>query len=69
MRRCNREAFTGSQTVSDFQALTKEAENLLSQGRDHRFTEQQLLQLKLHLKMIASWADRVPPETCFFFVE
>ena len=55
--------------MSDFQALTKEAENLLSRGRDHRRTEQQLLQLKLHLKMIASWADHVPPETRFFFVE
>jgi len=55
--------------VSDFQALTKEAMILLSQGRDHRLTEQQLLQLTLHLKMIASWADRVPQETRFFFVE
>jgi hypothetical protein len=55
--------------VSDFQGLTKEAADLLSQGRHHRLTEQQLLQLTLHLKMIASWADRVPQNTRFFFVE
>lgn len=49
--------------------LTKKAVDLLSQGRDSRLTEQELLQLTLHIKMIASWADRVPQETTFFFVE
>ena len=28
-----------------------------------------MLQLTLHLTMIASWADRVPQDTRFFFVE
>lgn len=55
--------------MSDFEGLTKEATVLLSQGRERRLTEQQLLQLTLHLKMIAGWADRVPQSTRFFFVE
>lgn len=55
--------------MSTFQGLTKDAKDLLSQGRHHQLSEQQLLQLTLHLKMIASWADRVPQSTRFFFVE
>jgi len=56
-------------TTSDFEGLTERARGLLSQGRDHRLTDQQLLQLTLHVKMIASWADRVPQSTTFFFVD
>jgi hypothetical protein len=54
--------------MNEFHGLTDKATELLSRGRDHRLTEQQLLQLALHLKMIASWADRVPQQTSFFFV-
>jgi hypothetical protein len=45
--RTSKESFPGD-TVTDFQALTKEAVNLLSRGRDRQLTEQQLLQLTLH---------------------
>jgi len=53
-----------------FQGLTKSAEDLLATGRPkYRLTEQELLQLRLHIKMIASWADRSPQKTSFFFVK
>jgi hypothetical protein len=53
----------------EFQGLTKAAEDLLAAGRsERRLTDQQLLQLRLHIKMISSWADRVPQKTSFFFV-
>jgi hypothetical protein len=53
----------------EFQGLTEAGELLLAGGRsDRRLTEDQLLQLRLHIKMIASWADRVPQKTTFSFV-
>ena len=52
----------------EFQGLTEAGELLLAGGRtDRRLTEDQLLQLRLHIKMIASWADRVPQKTNSFF--
>jgi uncharacterized protein (DUF2132 family) len=55
--------------TSEFQGLTQTAEDLLAAGRlEYRLTAQQLLQLRVHIKMIASWADRIPQETRFFFV-
>src|ERR1051326_1194266 len=54
---------------SGFQGLSQSAEELLSIGSSNRrLTEDQLLQLKLHIKMIASWADRGPEKAQFFFV-
>ncbi|MBA3832299.1 MAG: hypothetical protein H0X34_10495 [Chthoniobacterales bacterium] len=56
--------------MSEFQGLTKDALEMLSQSRpEYRLTEQELLQLNLYVKMIASWAERVPQKTRFFFVE
>jgi hypothetical protein len=53
----------------EFEGLTQAAEDLLTTGpSEYRLTAQQLLQLRLHIKMIASWADRIPQETSFFFV-
>lgn len=53
-----------------FQGLSQRAEALLANGRsEHQLTEQQVLQLKLHIKMIAGWADRVPQNMSFFFVD
>jgi aminopeptidase-like protein len=55
--------------MPEFQGLTQAAENLLVTGRsDYRLTTQHLLQLRRHIKMIASWADRIPQKTSFYFV-
>jgi hypothetical protein len=40
--------------------LSAEVEHLLTSGDESRLTENDLIQLKVHLKMIAGWADRVP---------
>src|SRR6185503_5474139 len=56
--------------MDEFQGLTKNAEDILSAGHgDHRLDDEQLLQLRLHVKMIASWVERVPQRTRFRFVE
>lgn len=53
----------------EFQGLTQAAHDVLVSGRSEpRLSEDQLFQLSLHIKMIASWADRVPQATSFFFV-
>jgi hypothetical protein len=55
--------------MSEFHGLTQFAEDLLSAGRpEFRLTPDQILQLRLHVKMIASWAERIPQETSFVFV-
>ena len=56
--------------MSEFEGLTEDAVNVLSGGRpEYRLTGEQLLQLKLHVKMIAGWTERVPQNTRFFFVQ
>ena len=42
---------------------------LLTAERKYRLTEDELLQLRLHLKMISGWAEKVPAETHFFMVD
>jgi hypothetical protein len=50
--------------------LSNDALALLSLGRDdHRLTDDELLKLELHMKIISGWADRVPQETKFLFVK
>lgn len=41
-------------------SLSAEVEHLLTSGDESRLTENDLIQLKVHLKMIAGWADKVP---------
>jgi hypothetical protein len=56
-------------TTHDLPKLSPETERLLSQVGHYRLTDDELLQLKLHLRMIPSWAARVPESTRFFFVQ
>ena len=53
---------------NDRARLSPDVQQLLTSG-DHSLTENELVQLKVHLNMICGWADRVPATTQFFFIE
>ena len=40
--------------------LSADVERLLTSGGESHLTENDLIQLRVHLQMIARWADRVP---------
>src|SRR3974377_2279734 len=48
--------------------LNPEVEKLLTEERQHRLTEDEFLKLRLHLKMISGWADKIPAKTHLFMV-
>ena len=48
--------------------LAPEAKTLLTSKGNRVLDEDQFLQLSMHLRMISSWADRVPASTKFFFI-
>lgn len=54
---------------SDRAFLSPDVEHLLTSEGNHRLTEDNLVQLKVHLNLICGWADRVPTTTQFFFIE
>jgi hypothetical protein len=54
---------------TDLLSLSPEVERLLTSEGNYHLTEDDLVQLKVHLQMIHRWADRVPTTTRFFFVE
>jgi hypothetical protein len=41
-------------------SLSDDVERLLTSGNESRLTENDLIQLRVHLRMIAGWAERVP---------
>jgi hypothetical protein len=49
--------------------LSPEVERLLTSAGHHQLSEDDLVQLKVHLGMIHRWADRVPATTEFFFID
>lgn len=49
--------------------LSPDVEHLLTSEGEHRLTEDDLVQLEVHLDMIQRWADRVPATTHFFFID
>jgi hypothetical protein len=53
---------------NDRALISPDVEHLLTSG-NHCLTEDDLVQLKVHLNMICGWADRVPATTEFFFIE
>lgn len=56
---------TNTETVS----LTPATEKLLTEEGKHHLTEDELLKLKSHLKMISGWAEKLPAQTHFFMVD
>ncbi len=55
--------------MDELPQLTSAVAELLTTQGEHRLTDDQLLQLQLHLKLIPSWAARVPDSTSFRFVD
>jgi hypothetical protein len=49
--------------------LSPKVEHLLTSAGHHQLSEDDLVQLKVHLGMIHRWADRVPATTEFFFID
>jgi hypothetical protein len=46
--------------------LSADVERLLTSGGGSHLTENELIQLRVHLQMIARWADRVPSQSNYF---
>jgi hypothetical protein len=53
----------------DQPCLSTDVEQLLTSKGDHRLTEDELVQLKVHLDKTHKWADRIPATTEFFFID
>lgn len=54
---------------NDRSCLSPDVERLLTSEGNHRLTEDDLIQLRVHLKMICRWADRVPATTQFLMID
>lgn len=54
---------------NDKPLLSSDVHHLLTSEGNHRLTEDDLVQLRVHLNMICSWANRIPATTQFFFID
>jgi len=50
-------------------SLSSDAQHLLTSEGERRLTDDDVVQLQVHMNMICRWAERVPETTKFFFVQ
>src|SRR2546427_2265876 len=55
--------------ADDLPTLSAETGQLLSRDGKYKLSDDALIRLNLHFRMISSWANRIPEKASFFFVE